>query len=150
MASEQIKRELRDKVAALRAARFGGDHEAAFGHYAGGRDGTIDKDKLKALLGDAGVGLYYRQHYVTFGRGQIRYVLEVGDGEVAMPAEGTVVEKKRVDMFRHRVLGVGAGDLVVRSGGQNGPPIKLKNVLHIRRKLAVINKLLREKGVTVD
>jgi hypothetical protein len=96
------------------------------------------------------VGLYDRQHYVIFGRGQIRYVLEVGDGEVVMPAEGAIVEKKRSDAFRHWVLGLGAGDLVIRSGGQNSPTIELKNVLHIRRKLAVIDKLLREKAVTVD
>ncbi|MDB5309341.1 MAG: hypothetical protein JWO38_3543 [Gemmataceae bacterium] len=96
------------------------------------------------------VGLYDRQHYVIFGRGQIRYVLEVGDSEVVMPAEGAIVEKKRSDAFRHWVLGLGAGDLVIRSGGHNTPTIELKNVLHIRRKMAVIDKLLREKAVTVD
>jgi hypothetical protein len=94
--------------------------------------------------------LYDRQHYVAFGRGQIRYVLEVGDGEVVMPAEGAIVEKKRSDLFRHWVLGLGAGDLVIRSGGQNSPTIELKNVLRIGRKLAVIDRLLREKAVTVD
>jgi hypothetical protein len=93
--------------------------------------------------------VYDRMHYVTFGRGQIRYVLEVGDGEVVMPADGAVVEKKRSDAFRHWVLGLGAGDLMIRSGGPNSPAIELKNVLHIQRKLAVINKLLREKAVTV-
>jgi hypothetical protein len=94
--------------------------------------------------------VYDRQHYVIFGPGQIRYVLEVGDGEVVMPAEGAIVEKKRSDLFRHWVLGLGSGDLVIRSGGPGGPTIVLENVLHIRRKLAVIDKLLREKAVTVD
>jgi hypothetical protein len=94
--------------------------------------------------------LYDRQHYVAFGRGQIRYVVEVGDSEVAVQSEGAVVEKRRSDAFRHWVLGLGAGDLVVRAGGRNGVAIELKNVLHIRRKLAVINRLLREKAVTVD
>lgn len=95
------------------------------------------------------IGVYDRMHYVTFGRGQIRYVLEVGDGEVVMPAEGAVVEKKRSDAFRHWVLGLGAGDLMIRSGGPNSPAIELKNVLRIGRKLAVIDRLLREKTVTV-
>ncbi len=95
------------------------------------------------------IGVYDRMHYVTFGRGQIRYVLEVGDGEVVMPAEGAVVEKKRSDAFRHWVLGLGAGDLMIRSGGPNSPAIELKNVLRIHRKLAVIDRLLREKAVTV-
>ena len=35
MASEQNKQELRDKLAALVAARFGGDYRVAFGHYDG-------------------------------------------------------------------------------------------------------------------
>jgi hypothetical protein len=93
--------------------------------------------------------VYDRMHYVTFGRGQIRYVLEVGDGEVVMPSGGAVVEKKRSDAFRHWVLGLGAGDLMIRSGGPNSPAIELKNVLRIGQKLAVIDRMLREKAVTV-
>ncbi|QJW95195.1 hypothetical protein [Frigoriglobus tundricola] len=95
------------------------------------------------------IGVYDQMHHVTFGRGQIRYVLEVGDGEVVMPSEGAVVEKKRSDAFRHWVLGLGAGDLMIRSGGPNSPAIELKNVVRIRRKLAVIDRMLREKAVTV-
>lgn len=95
------------------------------------------------------IGVYDRLHHVTFGQGQIRYVLEVGDGEMVMPAGGVTVEKKRSDAFRHWVLGWGAGDLMIRSGGPNSPTIELKNVLFIHRKLAVIDRLLREKAVTV-
>jgi len=94
------------------------------------------------------IRVYDRQHYVIFGLGQIRYVLEVGDGEVTMPAEGAIVEKKRSDAFRHWVLGLGAGDLVIRSRASS-PTIELKNVLQIRRKLAVIDRMLREKTVTM-
>jgi hypothetical protein len=96
------------------------------------------------------VGWYDRLHYITFGRGQIRYVQEVGDSEIVIPADGTVVEKKRSDWFRHWLLGLGSGDLVIGSGGSNSPTIELKNVLLIRQKLAVIDKLLREKAVTVS
>jgi hypothetical protein len=96
------------------------------------------------------IGVYDRMHHVTFGRGQIRYVLEVGDGEVVMPSEGAVVEKKRSDAFRHWVLGLGTGDLMIRSGGPNSPAIELKNVVRIRSKLTVIDRMLREKAVTVS
>ena len=72
---------------------------------------------------------YDRMHYANFGRGQIRYVLEVGDGEVAMPSDGAIVEKKRSDVFRHWVLGLGSGDLIIRSGGPNSPKIELKMFL---------------------
>ncbi|OWK39805.1 hypothetical protein [Fimbriiglobus ruber] len=93
--------------------------------------------------------VYDRMHYVIFDHSQIRYVLEVGDGETVMPAEGTVVEKKRSDAFRHWVLGLGTGDLMIHSGGPNSPTIQLRNVLRIHRKLAVIDQMLREKAVTV-
>lgn len=93
---------------------------------------------------------YDRLHYITFGRGQIRYVQEVGDSEIVIPAEGAVVEKKRSDVFRHWLLGLGSGDLVIGSGGHNSPTIELKNVLRIKQKLTVIDKLLREKAVTVS
>jgi hypothetical protein len=38
VASEQNKQELRDKVAALVGAKFGGDYRAAFGHYDANRE----------------------------------------------------------------------------------------------------------------
>jgi hypothetical protein len=94
--------------------------------------------------------VYDRQHYVVFGRGQVRYVQEVGDSEMVMQSEGATVEKKRSDAFRHWILGLGAGDLIVRGGGQDGPTIELENVLNIRRKLKFIEQMLREKAVTVD
>ena len=41
MASEQDRQELKDKVAALVQARFGGDYWSAFQHYDGDQDGKI-------------------------------------------------------------------------------------------------------------
>jgi hypothetical protein len=38
---------------------------------------------------------------------------------------------------------------VIRSRASS-PTIELKNVLHIRRKLAVIDRMLREKTVTMS
>jgi len=49
MTSEKNKRELRNKLAVLVAARFGGDYRAAFGLYAD-RDGKVDRKGVKALL----------------------------------------------------------------------------------------------------
>ena len=94
------------------------------------------------------VFVYDRQNYVIFDSGQIRYVEEAGDSQMAMQAEGATVEKRRSDAFRHWVLGLGAGDLVVRVG-HGGRAIHLENVLNIRRKMAVIDRMLREKAVSV-
>ncbi|MDB5308599.1 MAG: hypothetical protein JWO38_2801 [Gemmataceae bacterium] len=93
--------------------------------------------------------VYDRAHYVVFDQGQIRYVLEVGDNEVALQAEGAVVEKKRNDVFRHWLLGFGTGDLVIRVGGPNGQAIELENVINISKKLVLIDKMLKEKAITV-
>lgn len=56
MASEEQRRELEEKVAALVTTRYGGDYHAAFGHYDANGDDAISTDELKALLADAGVG----------------------------------------------------------------------------------------------
>ena len=96
------------------------------------------------------VFVYDRAHYVVFDQGQIRYVLEVGDNEIAIQSEGAIVEKKRNDVFRHWMLGFGTGDLVIRAGGPNGQTIELENVIGINRKLGLIQRLVKEKAVTVD
>jgi Ca2+-binding EF-hand superfamily protein len=56
MADEDKKQEIDDKVTVLVETRFGGDYRAAFAHYDADGNGTIDKDELKALLADAGIG----------------------------------------------------------------------------------------------
>lgn len=96
------------------------------------------------------VFVYDKQHYVVFDSGQIRYVLDVGDSEVVIPADGCVVEKKRNDVFRHWLLGFGTGDLVIRAGGANGHAIELENVVNISKKLVVVDKMLKEKAITVE
>lgn len=94
--------------------------------------------------------LYDRQSYIVFDQGQIRYVREVGDSEMVMQSEGAIVEKKRNDVFRHWLLGFGTGDLLVRTGGPNGPTIELENVINVGRKLTVIDRMIKEKVISVE
>ncbi|MBY0513865.1 MAG: hypothetical protein K2P78_08130 [Gemmataceae bacterium] len=96
------------------------------------------------------VFLYDRATYIIFDQGQIRYVHEVGDAEVTHQSEGAIVEKKRNDVFRHWLLGFGTGDLVIRLGGANGQAVELENVIGINRKLALIQRLVKEKAITVE
>ncbi len=93
--------------------------------------------------------LYDRGSYVLFDEGQIRYVREIGENELVVPAEGSQVEKKRADVFRHWLVGFGSGDLVIRTGGSSGQSIELENVIGIGRKLEVINTMLRKKAISV-
>ncbi len=90
MASEENRRELRDKVAALAAARFGGDYGAAFGHYDADRDGAISKDELKALLADAGVGSGWTRW--AWAAGIIAELDADGDGLISRPEFEAVFE----------------------------------------------------------
>lgn len=94
--------------------------------------------------------LYDRATYIVFDHGQIRFVHEVGDAEVAVQTEGAIVEKKRNDIFRHILLGFGTGDLKIRFGGPSGPTIELENVIRINSKLKMIQALVKAKAITVE
>lgn len=96
------------------------------------------------------VCVYDRQRYITFDSGQIRHVHEVGDSEMAVQSEGAIVEKKRSDVFRHWLLGLGSGDLAIRIGGPGGQSIELENVLWINTKLPLIQRMVKEKAITVE
>jgi len=84
---------------------------------------------------------------VTFSRGQFRVHLAVGAGETAYEVLGMVVHKRRDDLFRHWVLGLGSGDLIVRTGGANPQTIELPNVLFVGSKLRMAQRLLLEREV---
>jgi len=91
-----------------------------------------------------------RQHYAIFDEGQIMYVLDIGDGVKVVDATTSTVEKKRSDVFRHWLLGFGTGDLLVRTGGQNGVLIDLENVFNINSKLRTIHNKLQQKAMVVE
>lgn len=90
---------------------------------------------------------YDRQQYIVFDEGQIRFVREVGESELVVPASGAIVEKKRDDVFRHWLLGFGSGDLQIRVGGTGGQPIEMANVLFIGSKRKLINDFLQRREV---
>jgi hypothetical protein len=57
-----------------------------------------------------------------------------------------VFQKERSDLFRHWILGMGSGDLVIRPAG-NKDPIDLPNVLFVGHKVQEIQALIKEKEV---
>jgi hypothetical protein len=53
-------------------------------------------------------------------------------------------------VFRHWLIGLGSGDLVIKAGGggNSGQHVEVDNVLFIGRKLGLIQRLLQERQVT--
>jgi hypothetical protein len=94
--------------------------------------------------------VYDHYVYLIVSRGQVRIRQAIGEGEVAVDTSGVLLEKKRNDLFRHWLLGLGSGDLHVKSGGPSNIDFDLPNVLFIGWKLARVQELLREKEVASE
>jgi hypothetical protein len=89
--------------------------------------------------------VYDRYVYLIVTRGQIRLRQDIGDGEVAVDTHSVVLEKRRNDLFRHWVLGLGSGDLHVKTGGPANLEFDLNNVAFVGTKLGRIQDLIRER-----
>ncbi len=92
--------------------------------------------------------IYDRYIYLIVTRGQVRICQQIGDGEIAVDSSGLLLTKKRNDLFRHWLLGLGSGDLHVKTGGPANLDFEMNNVLFIGWKIARIQNLLREKEVS--
>ncbi len=100
------------------------------------------------LLLWAVVMFFDRRTYLVFVPGQMRVCQEIGSGETAFDAHGMVVEKRRSDLFRHWILGLGSGDLLIKTSGANAQQFQMNNVLFVGHKLQLIQKMLQTREVT--
>jgi hypothetical protein len=91
--------------------------------------------------------LFDRQIYMIFTPGQLRVKLEIGDAETAYDTTGMTIQKQRSDLFRHWILGLGSGDLVVRTAGAQGHQFDMPNVLALGRRVREIEDMLRSRQV---
>ena len=92
-----------------------------------------------------------RQTYAVFTTGQVKVCAEVGEGEKVYDVTGLHFEKQRSDLFRHLLLGMGSGDMIVRTTGADTKEFRFDNVLNIDKKLKDIESLIgSKKQVTVN
>jgi hypothetical protein len=91
--------------------------------------------------------LFDRQTYMVFTPGQLRVCQEIGSGEVVSDTLGMVVGKRRSDLFRHWLLGMGSGDLFVKTAGANTQQIEMHNVLFVANKLQLVQDMLQTREV---
>jgi hypothetical protein len=90
---------------------------------------------------------YDRLTYATFRPGQFTIHRAFGAGANSYEVLGLNLEKKRDDLFRHWLLGMGSGDLVIRTSGANPQTYELPNVLFVGSKVERAQRLLRERKV---
>jgi hypothetical protein len=96
------------------------------------------------------VFLFDRQIYMTFSEGQMKVCTEIGGGEKVYDANGMTLEKQRSDLFRHWMLGLGSGDLIVRTSGAQAHQFDMPNVLFIGAKARRIEEMLKNKSVVAS
>ena len=65
--------------------------------------------------------------------------------EAAFDTHGMVVAKRRSDLFRHWLLGLGSGDLIVKAAGAHPKQIEMSNVLFISSKLRLVQEMLQTR-----
>jgi hypothetical protein len=88
-----------------------------------------------------------QQVYMIFTPGQVKVCTEIGGGEKAYDTTGMTIEKQRSDLFRHWILGLGSGDLLVTTTGAAAHHFDLPNVLFIGKKVRQIEDMMKERAV---
>jgi hypothetical protein len=87
------------------------------------------------------------QIYMVFTPGQLRVHTAIGDAETAYDTTGMTIQKQRSDLFRHWILGLGSGDLIVNTSGAQSHHFEMPNVLFIGRKVNQIEMMLSSRQV---
>lgn len=98
------------------------------------------------ILWLAAVFLYDPMRYMVFTPGQFVVHKEIGDLREVYDTAQIEVEKRRTDLFRHWLLGFGAGDLIVKVPSQS-LQIELPNVLFVGQRVTQIANLMKTKPV---
>jgi hypothetical protein len=92
------------------------------------------------------VFFFDRRTYMVFSTGQVRIRDELGEAEKVHDTMTVTFEKAPYDWLRF-VVGLGAGDLVMRAGGAQPAYYQLPNVVRVGRKMALIEERLRTRDV---
>jgi hypothetical protein len=89
-----------------------------------------------------------QQVYILFTPGLMKVRETIGSGETAYDTSSMTIEHLRDDIFRHWILGLGSGDLVVHPAGPQSREIRLNNVLFVSSRLQLIEQFKRTGVVT--
>ncbi len=92
------------------------------------------------------VFLLDRRAYVVFSAGQLRVCDHLGREERAVDAMSVSFEKRPYNWF-HRLVGWGAGDMLLRAGGLKGEVFEMPNVVGVGGRLRQIEERLKTRDV---
>jgi hypothetical protein len=91
------------------------------------------------------VFVFDRRKYVAVTPGQVRVCQAIGTGEDVYDTTGMTFAKRQDDLFRHWIVGLGSGDLIIHRPSQKD--IDMPNVLFVGSKVKEMEDLVRSKEV---
>ena len=86
--------------------------------------------------------VFDRLTYWRVSPGQMTRENLIGGGEKSFDARGMLFEKHGEDYFRHFLLGLGSGDLCLKTAGADRQTIEIANVTMVDRKVREIQRLI--------
>ncbi len=92
------------------------------------------------------VFIFDHRTYVTVSCGQVRVCLAIGAGETVYDTTGMTFTKRQDDLFRHWIIGLGSGDLIIHRSNTT-QEIDMPNVLFVGSKIKEIERLIKEREV---
>ena len=88
------------------------------------------------------VFVYDRLSYWRVTPGQLTHDAVIGGSQKSYDTRGMVFEKRRQDLFRHWVLGLGSGDIEISTTGARRETVNIPNVLFVDSKVQRIQKMI--------
>lgn len=89
--------------------------------------------------------VFDRLVYYRIRPGQMIEERVIGGGERSYDTQGILFEQKNDDFFRHRILGLGSGDLTLITHDARKATLRIPNVLNVERRVAQIQRLINVK-----
>lgn len=86
--------------------------------------------------------VFDRLTYWRVRPGQLTQESWIGDSEESFDARGMLFEKHGEDFLRHRILGLGAGDLRLTTAGAKKQTIEIPDVLFVDRTVDHVQRLI--------
>ncbi len=93
------------------------------------------------------VFFFDRRKYMIVTSSEIRVCEHIAGGEKIYDTTGMTLEKQRNDYFRHIFLGLGTGDIIVRTSGADRHEIPMLNITFAGKKIKQIEEVIRKRTI---